>query len=86
MKLQERIIDYLRKKNTDVDRDDLIAVAEKAGYKRDDVYDTLKEITDTMSNIGQWQDNKTKVNYVRWYEPNDLTNKVQECLDRGDDW
>lgn len=86
MKLQERIIDYLRKKNTDVDRNDLIAVAEKAGYKRDDVYDTLKEITDTMSNIGQWQDNKTKVNYVRWYEPNDLTNKVQECLDRGDDW
>lgn len=86
MKLQERIIDYLRKKNTDVDRDDLIAVAEKAGYKRDQVYDTLKEITDTMSNIGQWQDNKTKVNYVRWYEPNDLTNKVQECLDRGDDW
>lgn len=86
MKLQERIIDYLRKKNTDVDRDDLIAVAEKAGYKRDQVYDTLKEITDTMSNIGQWQDNKTKVNYVRWYEPNELTAKVQECLDRGDDW
>lgn len=86
MKLQECIIDYLRKKNTDVDRNDLIAVAEKAGYKRDQVYDTLKEITDTMSNIGQWQDNKTKVNYVRWYEPNDLTNKVQECLDRGDDW
>lgn len=86
MKLKARIIDYLRKKNTDVDRDDLIAVAEKAGYKRDDVYDTLKEITDTMSNIGQWQDKNTKVNYVRWYEPNDITNKVQECLDRGDDW
>lgn len=86
MKLKARIIDYLRKKNTDVDRNDLIAVAEKAGYKRDDVYDTLKEITDTMSNIGQWQDKNTKVNYVRWYETNDLTNKVQECLDRGDDW
>ena len=22
----------------------------------------------------------------RYYEPNELTNKVQECLDRGDDW
>lgn len=22
----------------------------------------------------------------RWYEPNDLTNHVQECLNRGDNW
>lgn len=22
----------------------------------------------------------------RWYEPNELTNHVQECLDRGEDW
>jgi len=28
---------------------------------------------------------ESKLGY-RWYEPNDLTNKVQECLDRGDGW
>lgn len=22
----------------------------------------------------------------RWYEPNELTDHVQECLDRGEDW
>jgi hypothetical protein len=86
MKLKERIIDYLRKTNRDINRNDLIAVAEKAGYKRDMVYEILKEIADTTANIGQWQDSKTRVTYIRWYQPNELTNKVQECLDRGDDW
>lgn len=86
MELKERIIDYLRKMNTDVTRDKLMTVAKKEGYEPDQVYEALKEIADTRANIGQWQDHKTKINYLRWYVPNDLTNQVQECLDRGDDW
>jgi spore coat polysaccharide biosynthesis protein SpsF (cytidylyltransferase family) len=36
---------------------------------------------DKKAHIGR----DSKLGY-RYYEPNELTNKVQECLDRGDDW
>ena len=86
MKLKTRIITYLKNIDADIDRDTLIKVAEKEGYSKEKVYDALREIEQTVSNIGQWQDPKTKVNYLRYYPPNDLTNKVRECLDCGDDW
>lgn len=35
----------------------------------------------TLAHIGY----ESKLGY-RYYQPNDLTDKVQECLDRGDDW
>lgn len=85
-RLSDRIVSYLQKENKDVKRATVQKIAEKYGYSSDDFFIALEVIADTTSNIGQWQDNKTKVNYLRWYEPNELTAKVQECLDRGDDW
>lgn len=84
--LQQRIFDYLKNKNCDVERDTILAVAKKAGYKADDVYTAMRELCNIQSTIGAWSDGKTRVQYMRWYEPSELTNKVQECLNRGDDW
>lgn len=85
-RLTDRIVSYLQKENKDVKRSTLQKIAENHGYGEDDFFIALEVIAETFSNIGQWQDHKTKVNYLRRYEPNELTAKVQECLDRGDDW
>lgn len=84
--LAERIATYLQKENRDIKRSNVQKIAEGHGYSVDDFYIALEVITETHANIGQWQDQKTKVNYLRWYKPNELTAKVQECLNRGDDW
>lgn len=84
--LVERIVNYLREANRDVKRIDIQKIAEKYGYSIDDFYIALEVIAETHADIAQWKDDKTKVNYVRYYEPNELTKQVQECLDRGDDW
>lgn len=84
--LSERIIEYLRKEKRDVKRATVQKIAEKHGYSADNFFIALEVIADTTANVGQWQDQKTKVNYLRWYEPSDMTKQVQECLDRGDDW
>jgi hypothetical protein len=84
-RLTDRIVSYLKKENKDVKRAVLQKICEKHGYSSDVFFVSL-EIADTTANIGKWQDYKTKVNYIRWYPPNDLTNQVQECLDRGYAW
>jgi len=46
----------------------------------------IKRKLDNTANIGSLYDRERQTTVFRWYEPNELTNKVQECLDRGDDW
>lgn len=84
--LADRIVNYLQKENKNVKRIDVQKIAEKYEYTIDEFYIALEVIANTRANIAQWKDDKTKVNYLRYYEPNELTKQVQECLDRGDDW
>lgn len=84
--LAPRIVTYLQKENKDVKRVDVQKMAEKHKYSTEDFFISLEVIAETYATIGQWQDQKTKVNYLRYYQPNYLTDKVQECLNRGDDW
>lgn len=86
MTLKERIIAYLKKQDRDVLRDDILAIAERAGYSREATFSALKDIEGSVANIGIWYDSKARKNYCRYYEPNALTIHTQECLDRGDDW
>lgn len=86
MKLKERIINYLEKKDKDIPRQGLEVLAIKSGYTKESFYETIKDIESTVANIGVWKDRETSVTYLRWYEPSDLTKQVQECLDRGADW
>lgn len=85
-RLTDRIVAYLQKENKDVKRSNVQKIAEKYGYSSEDFFIALEILAETRANVGQWKDHKTKVNYLRYYEPDELTNKVQECLDRGDDW
>lgn len=84
--LSERIVSFLEKENRDVKRIDVEKIALKHEYSKEHFYHALAVIADTYANIGQWQDQQTKTNYLRWYQPNDLTRAVQKCLGRGDDW
>lgn len=49
-------------------------------YPKADMSPVFKKLRN-LAHIGY----ESKLGY-RWYEPNDLTDKIQECLDRGDDW
>lgn len=49
-------------------------------FPKADMRLVFKKLRNT-ANIGH----DSKLGY-RYYEPSDLTNKVQECLDRGDNW
>jgi hypothetical protein len=84
--LAERIVSYLKTKKGAVKRSEMLKIAEHHGYTADEFFMALEVIDDSFANIGQWKDMASKTNYLRYYPPNELTNKVQECLDRGDDW
>lgn len=84
--LKDRLIKYLKFKDVDIERNDLLVLSTKAGYTKSDFYDALREIENTVANIGIWKDQNTKKTMCRWYEPDDLTRQVQECLERGDNW
>lgn len=57
-----------------------IATEIKAIFPRVNLQEVWKRLN-ILANIGY----DSKKGY-RYYEPDGLTNKVQECLDRGDDW
>ena len=82
------VINYLyANKDIAVQERDLIEKATQAGYEPFSHLRFVKKfIEDTQAHIGRWRDQKTGKTFYQWYPPNDLTNKVQECLDRGDDW
>jgi hypothetical protein len=85
-RLAERIVSYLKNEARDVRRVDLEQIALKHKYSKEQFYDALREVQDTVANIGQWQDQVSKQHLLRYYPPTELTDQVQECLDRGEDW
>ena len=74
------------RKGTRVEESDLTIEASQAGYRISDMRFVKKFLENTQSNIGVWYDSKDKKVYYCWYEPDELTTKTQESLDRGDDW
>lgn len=69
-----------------IEENDLLVEAIQAGYRKYDIRRVKSFLENSQSNVGFWYDSKTKKTYYRWYEPSELTDKVQECLDRGDNW
>ena len=85
-KIAERIASYLKNEARDVRRVDLEQIALKHKYSNQQFYDALREVQKTVANIGHWQDRTSKQHFLRYYEPTLLTDKVQECLNRGNGW
>jgi hypothetical protein len=83
--LSERIITYCKNNGGDIPKEKVEKVAQHYKYTLPQIRSAFREL-ENVAHIGQWYDAQTKKSYIRWYEPNDLTNHVQECLDRGDDW
>jgi len=73
-------------KNTHIEESDLMIAASSAGYRISDMRFVKKFLEDTQSNIGVWYNQENKKTYYCWYDPDEFTQKNQECLDRGDDW
>jgi len=83
--MQLSIIKYIREFEQDIPRKEVISHFENEETPKELIMEALKEL-ENLANIGQWWNPEQKCAYIRWYPPNELTNKVQECLDRGDDW
>jgi len=88
MKLTERIILYLYRQGSGnpVPRGHVMTAAQGQGYTWEEITEALSEIEQTKAHIGQWTDMETKQRWCCYYEKNDLTRQVQECLDRGSNW
>jgi hypothetical protein len=83
--LAERIVAHLKKDGGDVRRSVLEQIVLKHGFSKEDFYTALKEIGFTVANVAEWK-KKDNHHYLRYYKPDAFTNKVQESLDRGQDW
>lgn len=83
--MQLSVIKYIREFDEDIPRQQIVTHFTNMDIPRDTVHQALRDL-ENISNIGHWWNAKQKCAYVRWYAPNSLTNHVQECLDRGDNW
>lgn len=84
--MKNQIIKFLKaNQHRDVNRTELLDQAHEAGVYSGVVYDVLKEL-ENIAHIGQWWDTEKRTVWLRYYQPNELTDKVQECLARGDNW
>jgi len=83
--MQLSIIKYIRQFDQDIPKKEVVKHFENEGDDKETIYAAMNDL-ENLSNIGQWWDSEQKCAYIRWYPPTALTNQVQECLDRGDDW
>ena len=84
MKLAEHIVTYLKdNSDRDIPEEYFIVNGRNAGYEVVEIQSELKAL-EAIANIGGWRNDSGT--WYRWYQPNKLTKKVQECIDRGDDW
>jgi hypothetical protein len=73
-------------KDRDVAETELRDRADEANYRPHDVRALKDFFENTQSNVGVWYDSTQKKTFYRWYEPNEMTDKAQECLNRGELW
>jgi len=69
-----------------IEESDLLVAAISVGYRTNDFRFVKNFLKESQSNVGYWYEPKEKKTYYKWYRPNELTKKVQECLDRGEEW
>lgn len=88
MKISETandVIHILKKVGKPLPREDVISAMVKRGYSTEEFWDAYGELQN-VAHIGSWSEQNTNQKLMCYYPPNELTNKVQACLDRGDDW